>query len=252
MFTKQLFDILNDLHKNYGAIAVKSEFAQEAATLEETLMLANLAKQFDMDLTIKIGGCEALKDMYDAENIGANSVVAPMIESPYALKKFVTLSDDMLKSKKLFINIETITGFKNIDEILNSDSFKNVSGIVFGRSDFAKSLNLRCSDSDTDKVFDYVNSVSKKIKETGKEFIVGGNISKLSVPFLKQLPYITKFETRKIIFSADVLKTAYIDKAIQKAIEFEIEWINNKSSINDKITVNDEKRLKLLEARCNS
>jgi hypothetical protein len=42
-----------------------------------------------VDVAIKIGGCEARRDLHDAKVLGAAKVVAPMIETPYSLKKFV-------------------------------------------------------------------------------------------------------------------------------------------------------------------
>ena len=38
---------------------------------------------------MKVGGCEALRDMYEARVIGVDRVVGPMVESPWALHKFV-------------------------------------------------------------------------------------------------------------------------------------------------------------------
>jgi uncharacterized protein YjaG (DUF416 family) len=81
-----MVDILNDLRENYNVIGVKCEFESEGTRLEEALRLKEVVTKASLELTIKIGGCEALKDMYDARIIGVENIVAPMIESSYALK----------------------------------------------------------------------------------------------------------------------------------------------------------------------
>ena len=42
-----------------------------------------------VDLNVKIGGCEAKNDIFFCKKIKTNSIVAPMVESEYALRKFI-------------------------------------------------------------------------------------------------------------------------------------------------------------------
>src|SRR5574344_1374876 len=86
---KKMVTTLQDLKENHHVVGIKAEFEAEGTRMEEALRLKEVVTKAGLDLTIKIGGCEAIKDMYDARTIGVSTVVAPMIESPYALKKYI-------------------------------------------------------------------------------------------------------------------------------------------------------------------
>lgn len=251
-------DILKDLKENCCASSVKAEFAAEGTSFEEITFLKEISIRAGLDLTLKIGGCEAVKDLCCAKEIEVNRVVAPMIESEYALKKFVNsvnavFSKDELNKIKLFINIETITAFKNIDKIINSDFFENLSGVVFGRSDMINSMELSPNDFMSDKFLAVANDISLKIKNTGKELIIGGGISSDSLPFFEKIPYFSKIETRKIIFNTNnAQNNRKFSEGIMKALEFEILWLKSKENFGGIVTDADKARINLLKKRYKS
>ena len=130
---KKLINTLIDLKKNHNITSVKAEFEDEGSGIEETIRLKEIATQVGLDFTIKIGGCGALKDLHDAKKIVVNSIVAPMVESAYAMKKFVhatkqVFSEDERNRISFFINIETITGYNNLDDILSKPEIKEITG----------------------------------------------------------------------------------------------------------------------------
>src|SRR5574344_3058738 len=86
---KKMVTTLEDLRENHHVIGIKAEFEAEGTRMEEALRLKEVVTRAGLDLTIKIGGCEAIKDMFDARTIGVNTIVAPMIETAYAMKKYV-------------------------------------------------------------------------------------------------------------------------------------------------------------------
>ena len=86
---KQMVEVLKDLKQNHHVLGIKAEFEAEGTRLEEAMRLKEIVTKAGLEMTIKIGGCEAMKDMYDAKVIGVNAIVAPMVESPYAMKKYV-------------------------------------------------------------------------------------------------------------------------------------------------------------------
>ena len=230
-------DILKDL-KKYNASALKVEFEAEGARIEEAYKLKELALKYDLELTVKIGGCYAKKDLYEAKEIGANNIVAPMIETSYAMEKFAKITDD---KAKYYINIETKTGFKNLDTIIISKGFNKMSGIVFGRCDMTSSMGLTKLGCDCDMMLNMANIISVKMKKRGKDFIIGGGMSPKSVEFLKKLPFISKFETRKVVFNGQINENT--PHAIEKALEFEIIWLKNRQYF----TKEDELRIQKLE-----
>ena len=251
----KMVDTLKDLKENHHVTGVKAEFEAEGTRLEEALRLKEVVTRAGFDLTIKIGGCEAIKDMYDARTIGVSAIVAPMIETPYAMKKYVKATrfvfpDDERCDINFLINVETITGFNNLDDIVSADEFSEIGGIVLGRVDMTGSMGLTREDINSDEIFSIANIISEKIMKVDKDLVIGGGVSAHSLPFFKKLPYLSRFETRKIIFDArSALNDANADKGILKAVGFELMWLKNKREFYGMIFKEDEARLQMLEAR---
>ena len=249
----KMLDILVDLYENHNVESIKAEFEAEGTRLEEALRLKEIVTKAGLDLTIKIGGCEAIKDMYDARAIGANTIVAPMIESSYALKKYVQALNFVFPQEernqiKFLINIETISGFKNLDDIINSSEFYEINGITFGRSDMAGSMGLSKDKVDSDEIFNMAEIISLNMKNLNKDMVIGGNVSALSLEFFKKIPYLSRFETRKVIFNREILNKNPL-KSLSKALEFELMWQKNKLEFHEMMLNKDKIRLKLLEER---
>ena len=253
LLEKKIAEILEELKENHQAIGLKAEFEAEGCSLEEALSLKNFAQNAGLELSIKIGGCEAIKDLHEIKTIGAKNIIAPMIETPYAMEKFIkatqkAFSENERKDFNFYINIETITGFNNFNDIASSEFFKEIKGIVLGRFDMAGSLGLTREHVNSEAILNIAKILSEKSLSFNKEFIVGGGVYTDSIDFFKKLPYLNKFETRKIIFDAQkALSMSNIKKAILKAIEFEILWLKNKRDSYGIFFQNDEIRVQLLE-----
>ena len=254
---KKMVSVLTDLKENHHAVGIKAEFEAEGTRLEEAQRLKEIITKAGLDLTVKIGGCEALKDMYDARVIGVSAIVAPMIESPYAVKKYLqavkmAFPEEERNAMKFLINIETKYGFQYVDDILNSDFAKELTGIVFGRTDMSHSLGMSKDDINHDKIYEYAEILAQKTLKHNKEFVIGGGVSAMSLPFFKRLPQksLTRFETRKVIFDAQqALNDKNADKGILKAVGFELMWIKNKQNFYSAISNEDIKRIETLESR---
>ncbi|MCR5261500.1 MAG: hypothetical protein K6C94_06640 [Candidatus Gastranaerophilales bacterium] len=251
-FDEKMIKLLRELKENYHAIGLKAEFETEGTTTKEALRLTNIASMAGVDFSLKIGGCGAIKDLYDARKAGANIIVAPMIESAYAVRKFIEAVKIVFPTEtpKILINIETKTGLDNFDKIISSEDFHKIDGVVFGRTDMVNSLNLPIDEVNSSQIFDMAKDLSIKIQKSGKIFIVGGQINTEAVSFCKNLPYLSGYETRKIIF--DIPNILLYEKAyegILKAIEFEMLWLKNKQ---ERLLPRDEdtERIKILEQRC--
>lgn len=257
LLEKKMVDVLRDLKENHNVVGVKAEFEAEGTRLEEAMRLKEVVTKADLDLTIKIGGCEALRDMYDARSIGVNRIVAPMIESPYALKKFLAATKmaflvEERKEVALLINIETIDAYNNFDRILALENINDLAGIVLGRVDMTGSLGLTRADIHSPRIFEIAKDLLTKAKRHGLECVIGGGVAAdLSLPFFRNLPagVLDKYETRKIIFKCPEALAEGADKGILKAVGFELMWLKNKRAFYQMIFEEDAERIKLLEGR---
>jgi len=219
-----------------GLLSYKAEFESEGTRYHELKELQSIAK--DVPVSVKIGGCEAIRDLYDCQDLGITTVVAPMIETSYAASKFVGALKKIYKVKpKSYINIETHTAYKNIDTILDVVT-PDLNGLVFGRVDYVSSLGMDRDSVNDSAVLTVVKDVKKRCDDYGLDFILGGAVSFDSIPFLQDVG--CKFETRKCIFDSSSATVSTLTEAIM----FELQWLKTIQS-NDKI------RIMMLEKRLN-
>ena len=197
--------------------------------------LADLAYKSDLKLGIKIGGCEAVRDALDVKQFGADYIIAPMIESRYALSKFSDLVERVYSSSftrpTALFNIETQLAYVNFDSILSyASSSSFIDGIVFGRVDFTLSQGLSRSDVNSSQIESTCFDVSTKLCSTKLDYVVGGGISSSSLPFLRRLNnvYLSRFETRKVIFDSSSLVDKNLDEGLLLSVKFELLWLLNK------------------------
>lgn len=257
LLEKKMVNTLIDLRENYNVIGVKAEFEAEGTRMEEALRLKEVTTRAGLDLTIKIGGCEALKDMYDARTIGVNAIVAPMIESPYALKKYIlstrmAFPEEEREETEFYINIETITGYNCVEEMMNIPEADDLTGIVLGRVDMTGSMGLPRDEINSDTIFEIAEDLASVTRKYNKKMVIGGGVSAHSLPFFKKLPKdsLYKFETRKVVFDAKKsLNDENASNGILKAVGFELMWLKNKRDFYGMIHNEDNQRLVMLESR---
>jgi hypothetical protein len=253
---KKMLGILNKLKEN-GAIAVKAEFEAEGTRTEELLRLLELSKRADIGMGLKIGGCEAVRDLIEAKQFGVDYVIAPMVETSYAMKKYIdaknkVFSLDEREDIDFLVNIETITGLNNSAKMIDIASKKNgIDGIVFGRVDFVSSQGLALDSINENNVTNSCIKVANNCKNNNLDFVVGGGVSDISIDPLKKIKknHLSRFETRKIIFHADAINKKRIKQALLNAVHFELLWLLNKREFYSLITKEDDKRLKMLNDR---
>src|SRR5512143_3407663 len=140
-----MVDVLLDLKENHHVIGVKAEFEAEGTRMEEALRLKDVVSKAGLDLTIKIGGCEALLDMYNARVLGVRHLVAPMVETPYALKKYLNavklaFPPEERDQVSFLINVETVDSVRNFPRMLELPEIEGLDGIVLGRVDLTGSM----------------------------------------------------------------------------------------------------------------
>lgn len=255
---KIMVEHLAEMKENHSVAAVKLEFEAEGTRMEEAMRLKEIASKAGLDLVVKIGGCEAMKDMFEAASLGTKYMVAPMVESPFALRKYVeavnvAFSADQREDMEFYINIETITAVEKFDAMLETEEAKQLTGIVIGRHDLVSSMATPLDQINGEKVLDICLGIARKAKAKGLKVVIGGAVSAQSKDFFRSFPegFLDKFETRKIVFECPgALRNG--PESYLKAVEFEINWLRNKKLYYGSIHKEGEDRLAVMEARYNS
>lgn len=254
---KQMKSILVGLKNDFGVLSVKAEFEAEGTRMDELLRLIDIARSVGLGTTVKIGGCEAIRDLLEAKQIGVDAIVAPMVESGYSASKFVqaknlVFQDEERENVKFLCNLETSLSLDNLSEISDQICVENgLTGLVFGRVDFVGSKGLDRSEVNSESVLNSVLNVADKMREVGKELVVGGGVSKDSIAFLKEVVkvHLNRFETRKVIFDGSSIQNSNIEAALLSAVHFELLWLLNKKEYYGNIHREDDKRIEMLESR---
>ena len=94
-FEKKIFNQIKLLKKNFGLIGIKAEFEAEGSSFEDVSNLRSVTNKSNTKLFVKIGGVEAINDIYKCIEIGVDGIIAPMVESKFAAFKFI----DFFKKK---------------------------------------------------------------------------------------------------------------------------------------------------------
>lgn len=248
---KRMLDVLRELKERYHVIAVKAEFEAEGSRTEELIKLNEVVFRADMDIVIKIGGCEAIRDMYECRLLGAKGIMAPMIETPFAMKKFIhsinKVFDEEEKNRLEFIiNAETKTCFENYDDILKVPEAFLVNSVVVGRSDLSSSLGIPKSDISNDIMLEKTRVFLEKSRAAGMIASMGGGLSIPDTETLRFIaglrPLLDRFETRKVIFKSPEAIPC-LAEGLKKAMEFEMLYLRNKCEYYDRLSKVDEARL---------
>ncbi len=255
---RDMIEVLKRLKGDFGVFEIKAEYENEGSRQDELMRLKDVAEKVGMSIILKIGGVEAVTDIYNAITLGVGGIIAPMAETKFAVSKFVDaintfVPKDNRDDIEFAVNIETITSYHNIDSILSLPAINTLAGITIGRVDFTASMDKDRGFVDSDEMLQYCTEIFQKARNKGLKCGLGGAISTGSADFIESLVsqnLIDKYETRKIVYHKDAINN--ITKGILVGVEFELLWLKSKRRYYHRIKSEDEKRIEMLEKRLNN
>lgn len=232
---------LKKLKSSNNLLAIKAEFEAEGTRIEELSIISFLCSKYSIPLTLKIGGTCAKRDIYEAFQVGANNILVPMVESDFSLEYFINCYESFKSNFESFnncpsisINIESIKGIENLDLIIEkiNKMSQKFEFIVIGRSDLASSV--RILDVNSNSILDLTKKIIKKSYKNNIKVAIGGNLTYDSYDFLKHFNQneLEAFESRKCtFFNSNNLDRNTFKEIINKALEFELSWLNLKRNM---------------------
>jgi len=256
---RKMLDILRRAKEEFGVVATKAEFEAEGTRTDELLRLLEIAHKADVGLALKIGGCEAIRDLLEAKQFGVRYIIAPMVETPYALSKYISAKQSVFTALEqddisFLFNVETITAYNNIESMMAiAAQHRGCDGVVFGRVDFSGSIGVGRDGIESEPITTRAEAAATVCKQAGLDFVVGGAVSFDALENMKRFGaiHLSRFETRKVVFTGDALSRPELEQALKDAVHFELLWLLNKRDYYGYIHKEDESRIKMLEDRWN-
>jgi hypothetical protein len=138
---KKMVLILQDLKENHHVVGVKAEFEAEGTRIDELLRLLDISRAADLPIAVKIGGCEAIRDLFETKQLGTRYIIAPMVESAYALSKYISARDFSYSAEEqedtdFLVNIETRLTFDHREEVIAAANASEITMYFTGTRHF--------------------------------------------------------------------------------------------------------------------
>lgn len=227
-------------------VGMKGEFEAEGLSRDQLASEALFAAKNSLDYLVKIGGCEAKADISFIGFLGIHSVVVPMIETAFAMEKYMELLPSGIFDH-VGVTIETVTAVQNIESILEAGT--KLTGVTIGRTDLTASY--KGTGVESEETIRMVKHVARLAKSKGLEVTMGGSINKNTVELVQKdrelLSLLNFIETRKAIMPIDQfvkpdalveamkLETFLLEKRIKEAELTLTAALDRRKSINSRI-----------------
>lgn len=169
-------ELLFELIEEYDLNAIRLGTEHREMSFDEIEYIKDFVSGM-LPIYVNIGGVNARNDINTLLKMGIRGFISPMIESAYGLVSFIhtlkELTGDTYFFIKKGINLETITAYHNLGNIIQTPVFKELDLLTLGRSDFSKSIE---HDTDDPAVYSMMSVMASRLRRTGKIITVGGNI----------------------------------------------------------------------------
>jgi hypothetical protein len=205
----------------HGLISLKAGTEWEDMDYQEIQWLYELGEK-QLPILVKVAGPEAKVDLRHLQAIGVTGLLGPMIESNYAMEKFVDIAQAHYKNATqtpmLAVNLETIHAHDQLDTLINSPAFKSIELVVIGRLDL--SLSMGINGVDDPKVLEVTQNIVNKVRAAGKPVSIGGFVNPATAATIRDTFDVNYLNTIHTLF--DLSKINDVATAIWRGIEFEI------------------------------
>ena len=117
----KMISVLTELIEKYGVFEIKAEFEAEGSRIEELMRLKDVTSAVGLPIILKIGGVEAVTDVYNGLSLGVKGIVAPMAETKYAFSKFTDLIDNFISddnASDIEFAINFVRNVKHVDKMI--------------------------------------------------------------------------------------------------------------------------------------
>lgn len=212
-----------------GAVALKAGTEAEKQTCTDILWMSRTVPAAS-EVRVKVSGpedCAGLKSLFV---MGFRSFIAPMIESPFAVKKFLMacewVSGGRAETMDLCLNLESVCAHHNMHDILTCPEAGPVRKINIGRTDLALSMGATPEDR---TVIRMAAEMIAAAKSEGKVTGLGGSICTETIEQVIAAIQPDEVETRHVIFETCRMKDPFA--SILCALEFE-KWLLEKEAAN--------------------
>ena len=224
---------------------LKGEFEAEGLSRENVAAEALYAARHGLDYLVKISGAEAKSDVVYLEDLGLRSLVCPMIETPFAMQKYM----EMLSPgafDHIGVTIETITAVQHIESILDRGHL--LTDVTIGRTDLTASYSGEGVESP--QTISMVKTVAKAARQRGLTVTMGGSISKNTWSLLNDdvelRDLLQMVETRKAVMTVP----KFLDKnALGMALSVEEELLRARAASAERTLPPIKSRIEALAKR---
>lgn len=182
--------------------SLKGEFEAEALPRDTLAAEVIFAARHGVGYLVKIGGCEAKADIRFLQQIGVREIVAPMIESGFAMQKYMQMLPEGA-FEHVGVTVETRNAVERIEELL--DAGTKLTEVTVGRSDLTASFGgqgVECAET-----IEMVKHVARAATKRGLPTTMGGTISTATRALLDEdaelRGLVAAVETRKCVMATE-------------------------------------------------
>lgn len=226
-------------------ISLKGEFESEGLSRADVASEALFAARQGLDYLVKISGAEAKSDIFYLGDLGITSLVCPMVETPFAMEKYM----DMLPKegfKHIGVTIETTTAVANIDSILFEG--KRLTEVTIGRTDLTASY--KGENVESERTISMVKMVARAARAKGLKVTMGGSVSKYTRELLQvdsELRDLLNFvETRKTVM---LVESFLEEPSLRNALKVEELLLRRRARESERMLIGFTDRLKAITDR---